>query len=43
MSDEKIFTRYHEALFRSLPAYIAGDIDLDEAVRRVMNHFNPEE
>ena len=36
MLDEKIFSAYHEALFASMPAYLAGDISLDEAMLRVM-------
>ena len=36
MHDQKIFAGYHEALFSSMPAYLAGDIDLDEAMLRVL-------
>lgn len=36
MLDEKIFARYHEALLAGMPAYLAGDISLDEAMLRVM-------
>ena len=36
MDDEQIFAGYHEALFASMPAYLAGEISLDEAMLRVL-------
>ena len=42
MHDEEIFARYHTALFASMPAYLAGDISLDEAMLKVMTELQTE-
>ncbi|MDH5618236.1 MAG: hypothetical protein OEZ11_06310 [Gammaproteobacteria bacterium] len=36
MHDEGIFSDYHAALLACMPAYLAGDIGLDEAMLRVL-------
>ncbi len=42
MHDEEIFAGYHEALSAGIPAYLAGDIRLDEAMLRVVKVLQTE-